>query len=456
MNFNNYHSVYLLGIGGIGMSALARYFNAMGKEVSGYDRTSTPLTTRLEEEGIKIDFEDNTELISQKVIEDKSGSLIIYTPAIPADHKQRNHFIDLGHKLYKRSEVLGMISAAHPCIAVAGTHGKTSVSSIIAYILSFTGRNVTAFVGGIMKNYGSNFILGEPKSEDHIVLAEADEYDRSFLRLSPNYAVITSAEADHLDIYGEESGIKESFRDFASIAKEKGDLFIQSDLEHDFNGFEYQTYGLENGDIHANNLRIEDGTFIFDVNLHGELHKDFQLHIPGFHNVENTLAALSVCHKLGIDTNDIKEAIAHYSGVKRRMDLIVRKSDIIYIDDYAHHPTEIRALIKSIRSLYPEKEITVIFQPHLFSRTRDFAKGFSESLSLADRVILLPIYPARELPIPGVDSQMLLKDILTDKKELLEKEEAINAVKNIDKGVLLTVGAGDIDQLVNQIKEVLE
>ncbi len=441
------------------MSALARWFKSEGKAVYGYDRSETAITKSLQNEGIQIHFADVVDLIPDKIRNDKNGSLIVFTPAIPKDHCQKVWFETNGFSLYKRSEILGKISSSYSCIAVAGTHGKTSVTSMIAHLLHHSGRNITAFVGGVMKNYNSNIIVGDSQRQDHWVIAEADEFDRSFLRLEPNLSVITSAEADHLDIYGKEETLKNSFRDFAKKLRVNGKLFVQTRFVHDFEDLDLniKNYGIESGDCIAQNLRVIEDHFLFDyIDEFGKI-ENLELRIPGFHNVENATVAIAICREFNLSVNEISEGIKSYSGVSRRFDVIVRNDDIIYIDDYAHHPTEIEALLKSVRHLYPEKSITAIFQPHLYSRTRDFAEGFSKSLSLADKVILLPIYPARELPIDGVDSDLILKNINLNDKAIMNKEDAVIAVDNLIKGnVLLTIGAGDIDQLVPKIKAKLD
>ncbi len=458
MKFENIHSVYFLGIGGIGMSALAFWFKSAGKSVSGYDKTPTRITENLEQKDISVHFDDNIDKIPEAIKSDPENALIIYTPAIPKDHKGKMWLEGNGFKLIKRAEILGLISSAFPCIAVAGTHGKTSVTSMIAHLLKHSGRNITAFVGGLMKNYQSNIILGDAQAEAHWVLAEADEFDRSFLHLHPDLAVITSAEADHLDIYGEENSLKDSFREFSLRLRGNGKLYIQANFAKDFNdlkGISIDEYGLESDQIHAENLIVGADYFSFSyVDQKGRI-DNLELHIPGFHNVENALAAIAVSRNFGLSDEEIQNAISTYEGVSRRFDIIVKSEQVIYIDDYAHHPTEISALLNSVRKIYPDKKITAIFQPHLYTRTRDFAKGFSESLSMADRVILLPIYPARELPIEGIDSEMLLKSINSREKAVLSKEEALIEVEKLNDGILLTVGAGDIDQLVPKIKSVL-
>jgi UDP-N-acetylmuramate--alanine ligase len=458
MKFEKIHSVYFLGIGGIGMSALAIWFKAMGKKVYGYDRISTAISKQMEEKGIEIHYHDDISFIPQTIKEDKVNSLIVFTPAVPRSLGEKLWFEENGFRLFKRAEILGLISSNFKSVAVAGTHGKTSVTSMIAHILKHANKNITAFVGGLMKNYNSNVIIGNPEGQDHLVLAEADEFDRSFLQLNPSFSIITSAEADHLDVYGKEEELKNSFRLFAQRLKPGGKIFIQQRFIQDFqglDGLEIKDYGIESGDTHAEGLRIIDGQFLFNAILEGTKINDLELNVPGYHNLENALAAISVCKALNLTNEEIKSGLSSYTGVKRRFDIIINNDKIIYIDDYAHHPTEIEALLHSVKSIYPNKEITAIFQPHLYTRTRDFAEGFSKSLSMADRVILLPIYPAREIPIEGVESEMLLNDIQSLNKACLSKEDALDEVRKINDGILISIGAGDIDQLVPKIKSIL-
>ncbi|MFT7160694.1 MAG: UDP-N-acetylmuramate--alanine ligase [Bacteroidia bacterium] len=460
MKLKDIHSVYFIGIGGIGMSALARWFNANNYFVAGYDKTTTPLTQKLEAEGISIHYEDSVELIPTKVSSDNKTSLIVYTPAVPKEHLEFNFLKDNGFEILKRSQVLGELTKNCFTIAVAGTHGKTTTSSMIAHILKSSGRNCTAFVGGIMANYDSNLIIGKD-GEDNIIIVEADEFDRSFLTLHPDIAVITAVDADHLDIYGSADSLKDSFKDFIRNIKNNGKLFIEerSVLKIDMEGLgvvDFETYGLENGQIYAEKTSVLEGEFKFDFKGSNSQINDLILPLPGFHNVENCVAAIAVANELNIESEKIKKALKEYKGVKRRFEYIIKTNNLIFIDDYAHHPEEIRALLKSARALFQEKKITVIFQPHLFTRTRDFAEGFSETLSLADEVILLDIYPARELPINGVNSEMLMAAIGSTKKGVLAKEELIGELKKRNLEVLLTIGAGDIDALVQPIKEALE
>ncbi len=449
------HIVHFLGIGGIGMSALARWFQHAGKQVSGYDLTPSELTISLEKDGIAISYEDTTSAIPAEVIDNKEHTLIIYTPAIPKDHKQYNYLIDLDYTVFKRSQVLGLITQSHPSIAVAGTHGKTTTSSMVAHLLKQAGHPVNAFVGGMMTNYGANLIIGD---QGAWAVVEADEYDRSFLQLSPDVAIVTAIDADHLDIYGDHSAMKNSFNAFIDKLPEDGQLFVHENVAGSLDLPERittTTYGLEHGDIRAVNLTTGDGLFKFDVEGNVKV-EGLELSLPGYHNVENALAAIGVLGHLGYSSEAIQAGLAAYRGVKRRFEYIIKDQDIVFIDDYAHHPTEIALLIKSVRALYPDKKVTTIFQPHLYSRTRDFLDGFGEELSKSDEVVLLDIYPAREQPIEGIDSALLLDRISLTDKRLLSKSELVDWVGTSDSDVLLTVGAGDIDRLVQPIAQRLK
>ncbi len=427
------------------MSALARYFKSRGCEVCGYDKTRTNLTKVLEDEGIQISYVDEVFTLPVEFLNKDEYTLVVYTPAIPKHSALMHYFQEQGFVLKKRSEVLGIISEGQFCIAVAGTHGKTTTSSIIAHVLTDTGFGCTAFLGGIASNYDSNFILGT----NHVVVVEADEYDRSFLTLHPDLAVITSMDADHLDIYGDASHLEESFRLFAGQLKPEGTLFVKAGLPLE-NGLSYSA-GLSSS-IKGDNIRVAGSKFVFDYQ-DGDLKiNDVELMLPGKHNVENAVAAIAVALKLGIDADKIKGAIASFKGVKRRFEYIVQTDQHIYIDDYAHHPEELKACFHAVRQLYPEKKMTVIFQPHLFSRTRDFADGFAEVLSTVDDLILLEIYPARELPIEGVNSRFLLDKITLKNKEICAKDLVLERVKSKNPELLITVGAGDIDTLIQPLK----
>jgi UDP-N-acetylmuramate--alanine ligase len=447
MKLENINRVYFVGIGGIGMSALARYFVKRGCIVCGYDKTRTNLTIALEQEGILISYLDEESSLPVTFMEKYPDTLVVYTPAIPSNSQILNYFKDAGFDLKKRSEVLGIISEGQFCIAVAGTHGKTTTSSIVAHILTDTGFGCTAFLGGITSNYNSNFLIGD----NNVVVVEADEYDRSFLTLHPDIAVITSMDADHLDIYGDASHLQESFHLFASQLKAGGSLFIKKGLP-----VEGTTYSaVLDSQVHAQNIRVENAHFVFDYADGATIIRDIALMLPGNHNVENTVAAIAVGLKLGIDAEKIKAAVGSFKGVKRRFEYIVNQDGHIYIDDYAHHPEELRACFNAVRQLYPEKKLTVIFQPHLFTRTRDFADDFAKVLSTVDELILLEIYPARELPLEGINSQFLLDKITLENKEICGKDLALERIRDERPALLLTVGAGDIDNLIQPLKSIL-
>lgn len=462
MKLNEIHNVYFLGIGGIGMSALARWFIQQGQRVAGYDRTPTELTKRLVAEGMAVHFEDTTENIPSWVQEEKDRTLVIYTPAIPKDHQEYNYLKAKGYDIKKRAEVLGIITQAYFTIAVAGTHGKTTTSSMIAHILKASGKACSAFLGGIATNYESNLIwhTGEGKA---VVVVEADEFDRSFLWLKPNIAVVTATDADHLDIYGEHNALIHSFREFVQKVNPEGQIFLSLRAAEDLAEAAAQqastsTYSAEAGtDCQAKNIRIEDSRFVFDYVNSGYTIKGLFMQMPGFHNVENAVAAISVALALGLKEDEVREALSSYRGVKRRFEYIINESDKpVFIDDYAHHPEEISAFLKSVRALYPEKKITAIFQPHLFSRTRDFAEGFGVALNLADEVLLADIYPARELPIPGVSSELVFSHISNSQKRLINMEQLPELIRQGTFEVLVTVGAGDIDKQVPIIKQILK
>jgi UDP-N-acetylmuramate--alanine ligase len=448
MELQNIKRVYLVGIGGIGMSGLARYLHHLGFIVCGYDKTSTELTTELINEGIYIIFEDKADLVPLSFHEPDKSTLIIFTPAIPKDSQILNFFKNRGFELFKRSQVLGLISRGMYTVAVAGTHGKTTTSTMVAHILKDSGVDCSAFLGGISSNYHSNVLYGK----NNIVVVEADEYDRSFLTLYPDIAVITSMDADHLDIYGDHSHLTDSFKMFASQIKEGGVLIHKQGLPLDI-GYTYSITGK--ADAEAQNVRIENGSFYFDFKNNDTEIRDIELGIPGFHNVENATAATEVCLRLGVSGDDIKIALESFRGVHRRFEYIVKSDEHIYIDDYAHHPEELRAAITSVKKLYPDKKLVTIFQPHLYTRTRDFADGFAEVLDMTDELILLDIYPARELPIEGVNSEMILSRMKMANKRIAGKQEAVEIIRNEKPELLLTVGAGDIDTLVEPFKNAL-
>jgi UDP-N-acetylmuramate--alanine ligase len=452
MTFKGINKVYFLGIGGIGMSALARWFRHEGYPVAGYDKTPSPLTEELHREGMLISYSDSAADIPFDFTTNPEEVLVVWTPAIPKESVLLN-FFQAHYQMKKRSEVLGMITRDLYTIAVAGTHGKTSTSSLVAHLLKSSGKPVAAFLGGITQNYNSNLLLPGKSKEPTLVVVEADEFDRSFLRLFPNEAVVTSADPDHLDIYGDEATILDGFRDFIKLLDKKGKLYIQSHawyrLGESLNtNAKIKEYGLRSAEIHAENIVAKPGVFVFDYIGHKMQIKGLELPIPGFHNVENALAAIAIAVDHGATEEQIRAGVKSFRGVKRRFEIHSSVPGHIYIDDYAHHPEEIKACLSSVRAMYPTQRLTVVFQPHLFSRTRDFAKGFSESLSLADEVILLDIYPARELPIEGVSSEMLLEGMQVGKKVVLRNAQVMDYLKESCPGVLVTMGAGDIDRLV--------
>jgi UDP-N-acetylmuramate--alanine ligase len=450
--------IYFVGIGGIGMSALARWFNVNGFQVAGYDRTPSPLTVALEEEGISIHFVDDVNAIPPSFLADPKKTLVVYTPAVPADHSEMAYFRANGFTIQKRSQVLGWLTTNLNTVGVAGTHGKTTTSSMVAHLLKQAGVNCTAFLGGITQNYGTNFLLNEPtdKPNEIVCVVEADEFDRSFLTLFPDIAIVTSTDADHLDIYGEHNAVLESFRAYVGQIKSGGTLLMRKGLELENNTqAKVVTYSLNEGDYHTVNLKMVNARFVFDIVHPGGRIENVAMRVPGYHNIENAVAASAVALLLGADSEQIRNGLASFKGVRRRFDFALETESKVYIDDYAHHPTEIRAFLESVRALYPGRKITAIFQPHLFSRTRDFADDFAESLALADRLLLLPIYPAREQPIEGVTSEMLLEKVNLEDKVLIEKEQVVAKVSELTTDVLVTIGAGDIDRLVGPLKELL-
>ncbi len=446
MNLNQIHNVYFVGIGGIGMSALARYFMAANKNVAGYDKTKTEITDALENLGAKIHFIDDLNDISAQYF-NNHGTLIIYTPAVSKDHGELNYFFDNGFKVLKRSEVLGLITKNTICLAIAGTHGKTTTTSILGHLLYECDIEMTAFLGGISENYDSNLIQNGNK----VTVVEADEFDRSFLTLSPDYACITSMDADHLDIYGSAEHLKESFIAFSKKLKPEGKLFIKKGLP--LNGI---TYAIEEeADYIAHNIKIENGTYVFDVKTPTQNIQNLKFNLPGRHNLSNALIALAMAVEFGCSPNSLSNALASYKGVKRRFTYQIKTDDLIFIDDYAHHPEEIKAVYQAVREMYPNQKVLAIFQPHLFSRTKDFADEFASSLEKFDSILLLEIYPARELPIEGVNSQWLLDKINNSNKKLISKSEIVNEINKSDIKIILTIGAGDIGDEVKNIKENL-
>ncbi|OUS03501.1 UDP-N-acetylmuramate--L-alanine ligase [Flavobacteriales bacterium 33_180_T64] len=446
MNLKQANNVYFIGIGGIGMSALARYFVAKGLNVGGYDKTKTDITNALEDLGVLIHFEDGIKHIDNRFLNVET-TLIVYTPAIPNTHKEFNYFNSNGFQVMKRSQVLGEITKQTFCLAVAGTHGKTTTTSILGHLLNECNVAVTAFLGGISENYNSNLIL---KGTD-VTVVEADEFDRSFLALSPDFACITSMDADHLDIYGDASELEKSFVDFSEKIKPNGKLFVKNGLP--IKGI---SYGIEDdSDYSVKNIKIINGSYVFDVKTPNALLENFKFNLPGRHNLSNALIALAMSVEYGLPQPQLAKALASYKGVKRRFTYQIKTDDLVYIDDYAHHPEEIKAVHQAVREMYPDKKVLAIFQPHLFSRTKDFANEFADSLSKFDEVILLDIYPARELPIEGVNSQWLLDKIRNDNKQLVQKSELIQTISLSNASVILTIGAGDIGEEVKHIKKAL-
>ncbi len=442
MNIENKHNIYFIGIGGIGMSAIARYFIANGKNVAGYDRTPSPMTKMLSESGVEIHFEDAVENIPSSFL-DKETTLVVYTPAIPKEHKELNYFLSNGYEVVKRAQVLGLISEPTFCLAVAGTHGKTTTTAILGYLLKESNLNATTFLGGIAENYQSNFIYGG----DEVSVVEADEFDKSFLQLHPDVACVTSMDADHLDIYGNHDEMQKTFGEFAKLVSQK--LVVRKGLP--INGV---TYGLEgeSADYEAINLRIENGSYIFDIVTPEETIKDVLVNLPGRHNVLNALVATIMANSYGVPFEKIKKLLPNFKGIQRRFSYKIKEENKVLIDDYAHHPSEIKAVASAIKEMYPDKKVTAVFQPHLYSRTRDFADDFAKELCGFDAVILLDIYPARELPIEGITSEWLLSKIEKEEKYLSSKEELFETIQKTKAEVVLMLGAGDIGECVETIK----
>jgi len=458
MNIINYKLYYFLGVGGIGMSALARFFNHYKKEVAGYDKTNTHLTGLLAAEGIACHFEENVALLESLLIKYKKEEvLIIYTPAVPKDHAEYQLLLEKNYTILKRSQVLGEITRQFKTIAIAGTHGKTTTTTLVTHLLRSAGINCFSFMGGISKNYNTNLVLGDIDDKDAYVVVEADEYDRSFLTLHPEIAVITSVDADHLDIYGSAEDVKESYFLFSKQVKEGGTLIVKKNVDNDLTLTAKRLIYSLNLDTEycARSITVENAQFFYDIQSPFEAINHVTLGLPGLHNVENSIAAVAIAQQLGIKGDVIKSALRSFSGVKRRFDYRVKTEKVVYIDDYAHHPEELNATINSVKRLYPGKKITGIFQPHLFSRTRDFADEFAKSLDLLDECILLDIYPAREKPIEGITSQWLLDKMQGRNKKLLSKAEILQEVQLHKKEIIITMGAGDIDTLVEPLEKIL-
>ena len=456
MNINSIKSVYFIGAGGIGMSALVRYFLSKGKKVAGYDRTQSELTDKLIEEGAEIHYEDNVSLIPEEC-KDKGNTLVIYTPAIPLTHKEFVYFKENGFEILKRAQVLGMITKTEKGLCVAGTHGKTTTSTLTAHLLHQSHIGCNAFLGGISKNYKTNLLLSE--TSEYVVI-EADEFDRSFHWLTPFATVITATDSDHLDIYGTREAYLESFNKYTSLIRPDGYLIVKKGIDLSplvQNGVKTYSYGISEGDFKAENIRIGNGEIIFDyISPLGNI-KDIKLGVPVYVNIENGIAAMALAQIAGVSNEEIKNAMPTFGGVDRRFDFKIKEDNLVFLSDYAHHPAEIKQSISSIKALYPDKKVTAVFQPHLYTRTRDFYKEFAESLSLADEVILLDIYPARELPIEGVTSKLIYDNIVAGKpKSLCNKEELLDLLEKKNIEVLITLGAGDIDNMVPQIYNILK
>lgn len=459
MNILDYKLYYFLGVGGIGMSALARYFNHYGKTVHGYDKTSTALTSQLEVEGISIHFNEDEALVKDLFSNyKKEDILVIYTPAVPKEHAEFIYLQNSGYKFQKRAWVLGEITKQFRTIAIAGTHGKTTTTTLVTHILKTAGIDCFAFLGGISQNYHTNLLLGDASDKNAIVVVEADEYDRSFLTLYPYITVITSVDADHLDIYGDTNSMHLTYTQFAYQVQKDGFLIVKKNVDNDLNlNVKRLIYSLNlDTEYSADSIHITDGEFCYNINSPIESVNHVAIGLPGLHNVENSIAAVAVAQQLGVKGDVINKALRSFKGVKRRFDYRVKTKSVVYIDDYAHHPEELKAAITAAKQLYPDKKVTGIFQPHLFSRTRDFANGFAESLDLLDVCVLLDIYPAREQPIEGINSQMLLDKMKSIQKFLVKKENVVEFLKMHPPEVVMTLGAGDIDSLIDPIEKMLK
>lgn len=445
--FKNIENFYFIGIGGIGMSALARYFKFLGKQVAGYDKTATVLTETLQEEGIDVFYEDEVEIIPENY-KNKENTLVVYTPAVPKNHRQFNYFSEEDYNVRKRAVVLGMITKGTYTLAVAGTHGKTTTTAILGHLLKETGAKVTAFLGGISEDIQSNIIL----QGNEVMVVEADEFDRSFLNLSPNISAITSMDADHLDIYGDADRLTESFKEFGNLIPDDGKLFYKNGLP--LNG---TSIGVDDdADFAAVNIKVKNGTYEFDLRTPETTIKNLKCNLPGKHNLQNAVTALAMAIEFGAPPHELARALYGFNGVKRRFTYKIKTEDLVLIDDYAHHPTEISAVHQAVREMHPGKKVMVIFQPHLFSRTRDFADDFGISLSQFDEVRLLDIYPARELPMEGVTSQWLLRKIDNENKKVITEDEIYNEINSSDCQVIAMLGAGDIGEMIVKVSEKLQ
>lgn len=455
IDFNNISNLYFLGIGGIGMSALARFSKAQGKNVAGYDLTPSPLTKKLEEEGIAVHYTDDINQLPNTY--QSVNSLVVRTPAVPESLNEYKWLSGRGYHIVKRSELLGFLTTGHYCVAVAGTHGKTSVSTMIAHLLYESGVDVGAFLGGISRNFDSNLVL--PRYQNSIVVTEADEFDRSFLKLSPSLSVVTSVDPDHLDIYGDFDAVKAAFAEFVMKTRKNGKVLfhkkanIMHYLSHDI---EASFYSIdEQADYYIKNLKINNGSYVFDMFTPYMVIHDVIMNYPGRVNLENMVGAAAAAIMAGADPMEVRKAVATFKGVTRRFDVRIKCGDIVYIDDYAHHPGELKATIESVQELYPDKKVLGVFQPHLYSRTKDFADGFAESLDLLDEAIVLDIYPAREEPIEGVNAEMIVDKMNLKERGIAALDNIVDVLKDKDFDVLLTMGAGNIDRIVGDIEKML-
>ena len=447
IDFNKIKKAYFVGIGGIGMSAIARFFNSRGIEVFGYDKTLTELTQKIENEGIIVSYKDEINQIPKGI------DIVIYTPAIPKNNQILDYFSNNDFLVMKRAAVLGLISQTQKVVGIAGTHGKTTTSTIVTHLLKVGKVDCSAFLGGIAHNFQSNYVHGET---DYVVV-EADEFDRSFLHLQPTISTVMSMDADHLDIYGDESVMHDSFREYVGKTQAGGFVFYKADLPLNLkgkNGITIQTFGVEQGDFQAYNLRVEDGFFVFDLKSPIENIENLKVMLPGKHNIENATVAIAIAQTLGVSAEDLRTGLLTFKGIKRRFEFIIRESNKVLIDDYAHHPTELKAAISAAKALYPNEKIVGVFQPHLFSRTKDFVDGFAEALDMLDETVLLDIYPARELPIKNVTSQIILDKMINSNKTILSKKELLENYPKSDTKVILMLGAGDIDKLVEPMKRI--
>ncbi|MGM1055349.1 MAG: UDP-N-acetylmuramate--L-alanine ligase [Bacteroidota bacterium] len=446
-DLNHIQNLYFIGIGGIGMSALARYFNANGRNVAGYDKAPSAITRSLEAEGIQVNYVDDVQEIPQEFMA-KENTLIVFTPAIPKDHKQHHYFLENGFEIQKRAIVLGMITEGVFTLAVAGTHGKTTTTAILGHLLKETGAKVTAFLGGISEDIQSNLIM----MGNEVMVVEADEFDRSFLNLSPNIAAITSMDADHLDIYGTSQELTKSFKGFAALVRENGKLFVQSELE-----LPGTTLGInDDSDYSAINIKIKNGAYHFDLKTPTSILRNLQCNLPGKHNLQNAVTALAMAIHYGSPTGELAGALYSFKGVKRRFTYRIKTEKLVLIDDYAHHPTEISAVHQAVREMHPGKKVLAVFQPHLFSRTQDFADNFAESLSKFNKIRLLDIYPAREVPVEGITSEWLLDKITNKDKKLVSREQLSEEIKNAECEIVVMMGAGDIGEMVLEVEKMLK